>query len=153
MMPERWRLIEDLYHRVLEKDAGERPAFLQDACAGDESLRREVESLLDQTGTAHFMSAPALELAVREPVESAIIGSRKPARPTWWMYVIGGSYLLTFLVTFYLILWGPAELRGIVAAFENDTMVIRSLAPDSQATKGGLRAGDRVLSKPLCKIG
>ena len=46
MTPERWREIERLYHAALERDAGERAAFLADACEDDAALRREVESLL-----------------------------------------------------------------------------------------------------------
>ncbi len=46
MTPERWRQIESLYHAALELAPGQRSAFLDQACAGDEELRREVESLL-----------------------------------------------------------------------------------------------------------
>ena len=42
----RWERVEELYHGALERDSSERVAFLQAACAGDESLRQEVESLL-----------------------------------------------------------------------------------------------------------
>jgi len=45
---DRWGRIETLYHRALEHAPGDRAAFLADACGGDETLRREVESLLDQ---------------------------------------------------------------------------------------------------------
>jgi TolB-like protein/Flp pilus assembly protein TadD len=46
MTPERWQQVEQLYHAALERDPGERAAFLESACAGDESLRREVSSLV-----------------------------------------------------------------------------------------------------------
>jgi serine/threonine-protein kinase len=46
MTPERWRQIEQLYHAALERAPEERTAFLAAACAGDEALRCEVESLL-----------------------------------------------------------------------------------------------------------
>ncbi len=49
------------YHAALGCKASERPAFLKQACAGDESLRREVESLLAYESDAKaFMEAPAL---------------------------------------------------------------------------------------------
>ena len=48
----RWRRIEDLCHAALERDADQRPAFLRDACAGDDTLRREVESLLGNRSEA-----------------------------------------------------------------------------------------------------
>jgi serine/threonine protein kinase/lipoprotein NlpI len=44
--PERWQQIERLYHSALEHDSTQRRAFLQQACAGDDALREEVESLL-----------------------------------------------------------------------------------------------------------
>jgi tRNA A-37 threonylcarbamoyl transferase component Bud32 len=62
------------------------------------------------------------------------------------MVVVAGSYIATYALIFYLVIWGPAQLKGIVATFEGEAMVIRSLAVDSEAAKGGLRAGDRVLS-------
>jgi serine/threonine protein kinase/Tol biopolymer transport system component len=46
MTPERWAEIERVYHAVLEQDAEQRSVFLKDACAGDDDLRQEVESLL-----------------------------------------------------------------------------------------------------------
>ena len=43
-----WQQIEKLYHSALEHEPRQRAAFLRQACAGDEALRREVESLLAQ---------------------------------------------------------------------------------------------------------
>ena len=66
MEPERWRQIERLYHAALEREQGQRTAFLKEACAGDEDLQREVESLLAQEdGGDGFLEAPALEVAAR----------------------------------------------------------------------------------------
>lgn len=66
MEPERWQRIERLYHAALEVDENRRPGFLQDACGGDEALRREVEVLLSREKQAEqFMETPALEVAAR----------------------------------------------------------------------------------------
>src|SRR5215831_16567617 len=46
MKSERWREIEELYHRAQAWEGDAREAFLKEACDGDEELRREVESLL-----------------------------------------------------------------------------------------------------------
>lgn len=46
MKPERWQQIEQLYHSALKREAGQRTTFLAEARADDDSLRREVESLL-----------------------------------------------------------------------------------------------------------
>ncbi len=61
MERERWLKIERLYHAAREREAGERPRFLAEACSGGEQLRAEVESLLAQReGTGSFLGAPAL---------------------------------------------------------------------------------------------
>src|ERR1044071_6481117 len=56
MGPERWRRIEDVYHAALERDSGERSAFVREACRDDSDLRREVESLLSQKASGHLLS-------------------------------------------------------------------------------------------------
>jgi serine/threonine protein kinase len=66
MKPERWRQINDLYYAALERDEAARVAFLDEACAGDESLRREVESLLESNDEAgEFLSSSALDVAAK----------------------------------------------------------------------------------------
>jgi Tol biopolymer transport system component len=68
---ERWARIERLYHDALQRDPRERGSFLADACAGDESLRLEVESLLAHDGGAAYLSTPAL---VSDVVERLQVG-------------------------------------------------------------------------------
>ena len=46
MSEERWRRVEDVFHRAADLASSERGAFLDSACGGDQDLRREVESLL-----------------------------------------------------------------------------------------------------------
>jgi len=55
-----------LHRAALDRDESLRAAFLQEACAGDEELRREVESLLgyEKPGEG-FMESPALEAAAK----------------------------------------------------------------------------------------
>ena len=47
-MSARWDTVERLYHEALSRPVEGRAAFLAEACAGDDKLRREVESLLAQ---------------------------------------------------------------------------------------------------------
>ena len=47
MTPEYLSRIRAIYEAALAKDASERGAFLEQECHGDESIRREVEVLLD----------------------------------------------------------------------------------------------------------
>ncbi len=78
MTSERWPEIERLCHAALERDERERAAFLEEACKGDESLRREVEFLLEQeTEAEDFLEAPALEVAAQaygEPQVHSMLG-------------------------------------------------------------------------------
>jgi eukaryotic-like serine/threonine-protein kinase len=74
---ERWRKIEELYHSALEREGSDRAAFLDEACAGDETLRGEVESLLGQSqATERFLEAPALEVAAKDLAKSSEPGAR-----------------------------------------------------------------------------
>jgi len=50
--PDRWATVERLYHAALARPLNERVAYLAEACAGDEELRSEIESLLAQEGSA-----------------------------------------------------------------------------------------------------
>ncbi|HET9532345.1 MAG TPA: serine/threonine-protein kinase, partial [Blastocatellia bacterium] len=66
MKPERWKRIEEIYHRARRCAADERAAFVDEACSGDEELRNEVESLLRADDEAHrFLDTPALNLAAQ----------------------------------------------------------------------------------------
>jgi serine/threonine protein kinase len=60
MDTDRWRQVESIFYKALEADDGHRARVLDDFCAGDEALRREVESLLAQHETAgDFIETPA----------------------------------------------------------------------------------------------
>jgi eukaryotic-like serine/threonine-protein kinase len=62
--PESHRKICDLYHSASEVASAERSAFLDEACGGDEALRREIESLLaarDRVGD--YFAVPAMDVA------------------------------------------------------------------------------------------
>src|SRR5450631_669189 len=62
MKPERWNKIESIFHKALEADEGHRGAVLEESCAGDEDLRREVESLIAQHENAgDFIETPAFD--------------------------------------------------------------------------------------------
>lgn len=66
MKNERWQEVERLYHLTLEKQPQDRSAFLLRVCAGDEALRREVESLLAYEDQAKdFIETAAVEVAVK----------------------------------------------------------------------------------------
>ena len=64
MTPERYADISRLCQAALELNASQRHAFLSQACAGDDELRIEIESLLAADGAENsFIDKPALEVA------------------------------------------------------------------------------------------
>ncbi|MBI1762342.1 MAG: serine/threonine protein kinase, partial [Acidobacteria bacterium] len=63
MTPERWQQVDNLMQAALEQPAAARAAFLQQACAGDAELLREVESLLAFQSEDEFLEAPPAAVA------------------------------------------------------------------------------------------
>jgi len=62
MTPERWKQIDDLAQSALERGPDERAGFLDEACAADEELRREVEAQIAyQQQASKFLEEPAFK--------------------------------------------------------------------------------------------
>ncbi len=80
MTPERWEQVGQLYQAALELGPGERSAFLRQACGEDETLRREVESLLAaDEEAADFLAAGAIDDAAKALAEEkslSLVGKR-----------------------------------------------------------------------------
>jgi eukaryotic-like serine/threonine-protein kinase len=69
MKTERWERIESVFHKALEAGESRRAAVLEETCAGDEDLRREVESLLaHHTEAGSFIETPAFADADASPL-------------------------------------------------------------------------------------
>ncbi|MCI0420249.1 MAG: hypothetical protein L0387_32115 [Acidobacteria bacterium] len=81
MTAERWQKVEELFHLGLEREAGQRAAFLDEACAGDPDLRGKVESLLAyDEQESDFLETPASEVRGGE-AQHGDRPSRGAARP------------------------------------------------------------------------
>src|ERR1700694_1298176 len=64
MNPERWQQASQILEIVLERDLDRRAAYLDEVCANDDELRREVESLLAASERAgSLLDSPAMEMA------------------------------------------------------------------------------------------
>ena len=78
MTPERWQQIDELLEKALEQPAEDFAALLDESCLGDESLRREVESLISYRKLAEsFLEVPALEATAAlfsEPPSETTVG-------------------------------------------------------------------------------
>jgi non-specific serine/threonine protein kinase/serine/threonine-protein kinase len=80
MNPERHQLLTDLLDEALKRQAAERAAFLSQACAGDATLRSEVESLIASfEQSPDFIEASALAgigelFSEEQPMEGRRLG-------------------------------------------------------------------------------
>ncbi len=72
-MPEKWDRVKELFALALEREPGERSNFLREACAGDDGLRTEIESLLSSfDGAPTFLEdCPAAHLLSEQTRASA----------------------------------------------------------------------------------
>jgi non-specific serine/threonine protein kinase len=72
MEPGRWARITDIYHATIARPSEERASFLGEECHGDESLRKQVETMVKAHERSHsFIESPAFavapELLIEEP--------------------------------------------------------------------------------------
>ena len=79
MKRERWGKIESIFHKALDAEESRRAAVLEESCAGDEDLRREVESLLaHHSESASFIETPAFADADASPLRPPSSRSLNP---------------------------------------------------------------------------
>ncbi len=89
----RWRRVEALYHEMLSRPPNERAAALAAACPDDPGLAAEVQSLLDQPGSAGgFLVTPALEVVARvvSGSRASLTGQRIGAFEVQDLLAVGG---------------------------------------------------------------
>jgi len=93
MTPERWQRIEELYHAAYATPAGDRAVFLAEACREDEALRRQVESLLNESSHDGFLVPESVEAV--SVLASGVSATRSNITGEW----IGGYRLDALLGT------------------------------------------------------
>jgi len=96
MDPDRWARVKAVYHSALDRDPGERAAFLERACRDDREMLSEVGSLLAQTSDDSFLERPAWqdsepgndESSPNEPAED-VPARRHPLVWVVWLAAAG----------------------------------------------------------------
>ena len=63
LSPEEWKRVEPLVDALLDMPVADRARYLDEACAGDASLRANVEAVLVAGGGMSFLEAPAAQFA------------------------------------------------------------------------------------------
>jgi serine/threonine protein kinase len=75
---DRWTTVKRIHQSALDRDPSERAAFVRASCGGDETVLREVQSLLSyEVDAESFLERPAMDLAGRsssEPHENSLAG-------------------------------------------------------------------------------
>jgi eukaryotic-like serine/threonine-protein kinase len=92
MSPEKWERVSEIYHSALELKPDERNSFLDTACAGDDFLRREVESLLAANSAAGSF---IVEPVVRDISPLLTIDSAPPSSSSSSSFLRNSSLSLT----------------------------------------------------------
>src|SRR5579862_582519 len=82
MDPERLQKIAEIYQAALDEEPGRRAAFLEQACGGDDALRRAVEKLLAQNEKDDdFLEVAALDVAAKGVAQDQARHPEAPVQP------------------------------------------------------------------------
>src|SRR5437773_12423587 len=136
MKPERWQQLDKLFHEALQREPAARPAYLDEACAGDEGLRKEIEALLVAHHKAgSFIESPALEVEAQSladaQTESVLVGQ------TVGHYTIISSIGIGGMGAVYLaqdnVLGRKVALKLLPAYFTKDTDRLRRFEQEARA--------------------
>jgi predicted ATPase/serine/threonine protein kinase len=74
MTPERYQRLQALLESALAREPAQRSSFLDEACAGDQSLRRDIDSLIASSEEAGaFLETPVGEMAAKLVNRDSII--------------------------------------------------------------------------------
>lgn len=175
MTPERYQQIGQLYHAALELGPQARRAFLDRECAGDEELRREMNSLLAADEQAeNFIETPAFAVAAEMMAEARASTAKRHSvltpRPSAPIKTTSGlessANRLLRKSPFLLIVWlgGLLTLAAFIFALvmvfrygalakefgwqyqaTGDAWFVSSVDPTGAAA-GKLKVGDRILA-------
>jgi serine/threonine protein kinase len=79
MKPDRWQKVESIFHKALGANESQRTSVIENSCAGDEELRREVESLLaHHSDSATFIEKPAFADTVMASSARSVTSAAAP---------------------------------------------------------------------------
>src|SRR2546423_6788944 len=139
MKPERWQQLDQLFHAALEREPEQRSAFLDEACASDEVLRKEVETLLAAHENAEsFIENPAFEVEAealaREQVSRA---ANSLAGQTIGHYhiieLLGAGGMGEVYLAMDMILGRQVSLKLLPAHFTADAERLRRFEQEARA--------------------
>src|SRR5262249_4018210 len=138
MTPERHQQIGKFYHDALGLEEDQRATFLDQVCAGDESLRREVESLLAAHDEGEdFLNAPAPEVAaelITERRDSTIAGRQLGHYQV--LYRLGAGGMGEVYLAKDAMLGRKVALKLLPARFTHDAQRVGRFDQEARAASG-----------------
>jgi class 3 adenylate cyclase/tetratricopeptide (TPR) repeat protein len=136
MTPERLQQIRLIHRRVMELPPARRAAYLADACAGDEELLREVESLIDTGASPARGAKSSSRRRARRPAEKTPL-EVVPGRTTLGSYrileKIGEGGMGTVFLAKDVRLGRRVALKVLPAHFAREEELVRRFEQEARA--------------------
>src|SRR5262245_36237628 len=164
MTPEKWQKIDELYQEAIALPPSQRRDFLLRACADDEEIRREVESLLAvKSAAAGFFDRTAYCPTVYAPIASAVTEDCNSLKAVangadrnagsgsgrWFVRIaaigLAAAFILQLLMSGFLLKYISKDRFGVLWERKPEGMLVAESFPESPAA-GKLQKGDRLLS-------
>src|SRR5262249_30247324 len=137
MTAERWQQVKDLFHAASERAGMERAAFLDEACAEDDELRREVESLLATDEQADgFLNRPGLAGRARAAKAQAAQPELETGRLVGHYRIkrrLGAGGMGFVYLAFDIRLGRPAALKLLQSNLTQDAARVRRFRQEARA--------------------